>query len=99
MIRVARACSKAVSMTVPWRPSSIPWAISSRPGASGIDPPMCGFGVIGRDRQRRPLDRLGGRLARLEPRPLLCADRVVALTPAEVGLAADEPLQFVEAGQ
>ena len=51
------------------------------------------------DRLGRPLDCLLCRLARLEARPLLGPFRVVALAPAEVGLATDQPLQFVEAVQ
>src|SRR3954449_3263377 len=88
-ISVARSCSREVSMTVPWRPFSIAWAISSSPGASGI------LGLP--DGSRGALDRLGGRLAALEPGPLLGAGRVVTLAPTQVGLAADQLLQLVEA--
>src|SRR3954453_17363486 len=88
-ISVARPCSTDVSMTVPCRPFSIPWAISSSPGASGIfrlpDRPGC------------TLKGLLGRLAALEAGPFLGAAGFVALTPAEIGLAADELLQLVEA--
>src|SRR5215210_692695 len=83
-------------MTVPCRPCSIPWAISSKPGASGIRFPsrLLPGGELERD--RGPLDRLAGRLAGLEAGPLLGALGVVALAPAEVGLAADKALQLVE---
>src|SRR3954453_11297095 len=87
-ISVARSRSTEVSMTVPCRPFSIAWAISSSPGASGI------LGLP--DGPRGALDRLSRRLAALEAGPLLGAGGVVALAPAEVGLAADEPLQLVE---
>src|SRR5262245_42236002 len=90
---VARSCSKEVSMTVPSFPSSIPWAISSSPGASGIR--ALAF-LGGPDRRRGALDRLRGGLAGLEARPLLGAEGVVALAPAEIGLSADEALKLVE---
>src|SRR5262245_6139697 len=89
----ARPCSKEVSITVPSAPSSIPCAISSSPGASGIR--ALAF-VGGPNRRRGALQRLGGRLTGLEARPLLGADGVVPLAPAEVGLTADQPLQLVE---
>src|SRR5512132_2728831 len=84
-IRAARSCSNEVSTTVPSRTSLMLSAISSRPGASGILDRLCGS-----------LERLGGRLG-LAPRPLLGADRVVALAPAEVWPALNQPLQLVEA--
>src|SRR4029077_11964039 len=48
---------------------------------------------------RRTLERLPRRLAALETGPLLGASGVVALAPAQVGFAADELLQLVQAVQ
>src|SRR3954465_5024454 len=97
---VARSCSTEVSMTVPCRPFSIPWAISSSPGASGIfrlpDRPGGTLkGLLGRLAALEAGPFLGA--AALEAGPFLGAAGVVALTPAEIGLAADELLQLVEA--